>query len=181
MPCITRRSLRVLGVRSVALERVLIEPAARAAVCGHTRSNADVETGGILLGRRLSESTLSVTRASPPGPRARHGRFSFSRDTRFLQRYLDSIHDHTAGGEDYVGEWHVHPSLDAPPSRTDRRSLWRIARRSNYATDNPVLLIVEHDPPSLELRFYGFVARPRREVSELALIRSSSPATSEAG
>lgn len=166
----------------MALERVLIEPAARAAVCGHTRGNIGVETGGILFGRRLGESTLLVTRASPPGPRARHGRFFFSRDTRFLQRYLDSIYDRTDGEEDYVGEWHVHPSLNAPPSRTDRRSLWRIARRRNYATDNPVLLIVEHDPPSLELRFYGFVARPRREVSELVLICSSrSSATSKAG
>jgi integrative and conjugative element protein (TIGR02256 family) len=164
----------------VALERVLIEPAARAAVVGHTRSNIGVETGGILLGRRRDESTLLITRASPPGPQARHGRFFFSRDTRFLQRYLDSIHDRTDGDEDYVGEWHVHPSLNAPPSRTDRRSLWRIARRRNYATDNPVLLIVEHDPPTLELRFYGFVARPKREVSELALIGSSrSSAMSE--
>lgn len=141
-------------------------------MCGHTRSSVDVETGGILLGRRLSESTLVVTRASPPGPRARHGRFFFSRDTRFLQRYLDSIHDRTDGEEDYVGEWHVHPSLDAPPSRTDRRSLWRIARRRNYATDNPVLLIVEHVPPSLELRIYGFIGRPRREISELVLVGS---------
>lgn len=157
----------------MALERVLVKPAARAAVCGHTRGNVDVETGGILLGRRLNESTLLVTRASPPGPRARHARFSFSRDTRFLQRYLDAIHDRTEGDEDYVGEWHVHPSLNAPPSRTDRRSLWRIARRRNYATDNPVLLIVEHDPPSLELRFYGFTARPRRTVSELSLIGST--------
>jgi hypothetical protein len=97
----------------------------------------------------------------------------FSRDTRFLQRYLDSIHDRTDGEEDYVGEWHVHPSLDAPPSRTDRRSLWRIARRRNYATDNPVLLIVEHDPPVLRLRFYGFAARSR-QVRELAVIRSLS-------
>jgi integrative and conjugative element protein (TIGR02256 family) len=159
----------------VAVERVFIEPAARAAVCGHTRSSVNVETGGILLGRKLGESTLVVTRASPPGPRARHGRFFFSRDTRFLQRYLDSIHDRTDGEEDYVGEWHVHPKLDAPPSRTDCRSLWRIARRRNYATDNPVLLIVEHDSPALRLRFYGFVARPRRQVSELAVIRSLKP------
>ncbi|MEX0971626.1 MAG: Mov34/MPN/PAD-1 family protein [Solirubrobacterales bacterium] len=156
----------------MALERVLIEQAARAAICGHTRSSIGVETGGILLGRRLGESTLQITRASPPGPQARHGRIFFSRDTRFLQRYLDSIHDRTDGEEDYVGEWHVHPSLDAPPSRTDRRSLWRIARRRNYATDNPVLLIAEHDSPQMQFRVYGFVVRPRQEVTELVLVSS---------
>jgi hypothetical protein len=75
-------------------------------VCGHTRSSVDVETGGILLGRSASQLLWSPEPARQ-GPRARHGRFFFSRDTRFPQRYLDSIHDRTDGEEDYVGEWHV--------------------------------------------------------------------------
>jgi integrative and conjugative element protein (TIGR02256 family) len=151
------------------LERVLIEPAVRASLAGHTRTKAEVETGGILLGRRTDAETLLLTRASPPGPRARHRRFSFLRDTTFLQGYLDAAHARSGGEEDYVGEWHVHPSFDAPPSCVDRRSLWRIARRPNYATDNPVLVIVEYAPPDLRLRAYGFVCRPKRRCEELAI------------
>jgi integrative and conjugative element protein (TIGR02256 family) len=155
----------------MAIERITIDRSARAALAGHTRSRPDAETGGILLGRRVDGLTLRITRASPPGPRARHARFSFGRDTRFLQGYLDRAHDRSGGAQDYVGEWHVHPALDAPPSRIDRRSLWRIARRRNYATDNPVLVIVEHASPELRFRCYGFAAKPRKTMmSELELI-----------
>jgi integrative and conjugative element protein (TIGR02256 family) len=146
------------------LERAVIEPAVRASLAGHTRTKPGVETGGILLGRRIDPGTLLLTRASPPGPRARHRRLSFLRDTGFLQGYLDAAHARSAGEEDYVGEWHVHPALEAPPSRTDRRSLRRIARSSRYAPTEPVLVIVEHAPPELRLRCYGFTGRGRRET-----------------
>jgi integrative and conjugative element protein (TIGR02256 family) len=150
-------------------ERALIAPAVRACVAGHASSSRGLETGGILLGSPINETTIQVTRASPPGPRARHGPFSFSRDTPYLQRYLDQIHDRSGGEEDYVGEWHVHPALEAPPSHTDRRSLWRIARRKNYATDNPILLIVEQSSAQRRYRAYGFVVKPKRTHNELHL------------
>lgn len=153
------------------LERVVIDPAVRASLAGHTRSKPDVETGGILIGRRTDSSTLQLTRASPPGPWARHRRFSFLRDTRFLQRYLDAAYARSRGEEDYVGEWHVHPALDSPPSRTDRRSLRRIARSSRYAVDEPVLVIVEHAPPVLRLRCYRFLTR-QRGMTELPVVHS---------
>lgn len=153
------------------LERVLIEPTVRASLAGHTRTKPEVETGGILLGRRTDADTLLLMGASPPGPRARHRRFSFLRDTAFLQRYLDAAHARSGGEKDSVGEWHVHPSLDAPPSRTDRRSLRRIAHSSRYAVKEPVLLIVEHSPPELRLRCYCFTGRCRRGT-EVALLDS---------
>jgi integrative and conjugative element protein (TIGR02256 family) len=150
-------------------ERVLIAPAVRAALAGHAGTIPGCETGGILLGHPTNDTTLCITRASPPGPKAKHGPFSFSRDTRFLQRYLDDRHDRSGGEEDYVGEWHVHLALDAPPSRTDRRSLWRIARRTNYATANPVLVIVEETPLERRYRAYGFVVKPKKSWHELKL------------
>lgn len=150
-------------------ERVIIGPGVRATLAGHTRSRPGTETGGILIGCLDNATTLRITRASPPGPGAVHRRFAFSRDTRFLQRYLDEIHDRTAGVEDYVGEWHVHPALDTHPSYVDRRSLFRIARRSNYATHNPVLMIVENVQAERRLRVYGFEVRPKRRWGELPL------------
>jgi integrative and conjugative element protein (TIGR02256 family) len=150
-------------------ERVLIPSAVRAALAGHAASIPGHETGGILLGYPVDDTTLTISRASPPGPRALHSRFSFLRDTRFLQQYLDSIHNRSEGREDYVGEWHVHPALDAPPSRTDRRSLWRIARRKNYATDNPVLIIVEQTSAQRCYCAYGFVVKPKRAHNGLCV------------
>jgi hypothetical protein len=55
-----------------------------------------VETGGILMGRPANAATVVITRVSPPGPLAVHRRTAFSRDTRFLQRYLDAIPAPTA-------------------------------------------------------------------------------------
>jgi len=52
---------------------------------------------------------VTVTKVSPPGPRAVHKRFFFSRDTRFLQRWLDHEYERTDAAEDYVGEWHRPP------------------------------------------------------------------------
>lgn len=158
-------------------EQVLIAPPVRAALAGHANSIPSRETGGILLGRRLDDATLEITRASPPGPRAKHGPFSFSRDTRFLQRYLDSLYDRSKGQEDYVGEWHVHPALDAPPSRTDRRSLWRIARNRSYAPDNPILVIVERTAFEQRLRAYGFEVKPSKRSNALTLIDARAEAT----
>lgn len=150
-------------------ERAIIEASTRAAITGHVRSMPGLETGGTLIGYELDPTTVWITRASPPGPGAVHRRYFFSRDTRFLQRHLDGVHDRSNGHEDYVGEWHVHPALDAPPSYVDRRALWRIARRHNYAPANPVLLIVEESPSERRLRVYGFVAMPKRAWCELAL------------
>jgi integrative and conjugative element protein (TIGR02256 family) len=154
------------------LERVVLLPAARASLVGHTRSAPESETGGILIGRKIDDQTVCVTRASPPGPRALHRRTRFSRDTRFLQHYLDDVHERTDGSEDYIGEWHVHPALDAPPSPIDCRSLFRIARRRNYATDNPILIIVESGADLQQLRAYGFAVKPTKWWDELPLVDS---------
>ncbi|HUY58514.1 MAG TPA: Mov34/MPN/PAD-1 family protein [Solirubrobacteraceae bacterium] len=155
-------------------ERALISPATRAAIAGHVQSMANLETGGILLGRSADATTVEITRASPPGPRAVHRRFSFARDTLFLQRYLDELHDRSDGSEDYIGEWHVHPALNAPPSAVDRRALWRIAKRSNYVPTNPILLIVEDSPLEQRLRVYAFAVTPQRAWNELDVVDRAS-------
>lgn len=150
-----------------------LSPAARASLLAHTRARRDSETGGILVGR-LDGDTLLVTRASLPGPRALHARFRFRRDTRFLQRWLDAHVARTDGLEDYIGEWHVHPALEAPPSRTDKRSLWRVARRSNYTTSEPLLLIVEGTPGLQRLRGWRFALRPCRTMDEIAVTSAAA-------
>lgn len=149
-------------VRRFVIDRVVLGPAVRASIAGHIAAVPDRETGGILLGRSNRRGVVTVTKVSPPGPRAVHKRYFFLRDTRFLQRWLDNEYERSDAAEDYVGEWHVHPKLDAPPSCVDRRAHWRIARRSNYKTDEPVLLIVENAPAARRFRVYGFEVRPKR-------------------
>lgn len=89
-----------------------------------------------------------------------------------MQRYLDAAFERTKGREDYVGEWHVHRALDAPPSCVDRRSLFRIARSTSYGTDEPVLLIAEHQASIFQLKAYVFRVRPKRGMEEVEVLRS---------
>lgn len=149
------------------IRQVVLGPAVRATLAAHVAAKPDLETGGILVGRHLDEESVEVTAASPPGPRATHRRFSFSRDTKFLQSWLDEQFAQGEGEFDYVGEWHVHLALNAPPSSVDRRSLFRIARKKNYATSSPILIIVESSPPTRRFCAYGFAVKPKRVESAL--------------
>lgn len=159
--------------RRTVIDLVILPDGVRSALALQVRAKPDVETGGILIGRLHGPRTLYVTAASPPGPRARHGRFQFSRDTSYAQAWLDNRVRHSGGDQDYVGEWHVHPKLDAPPSLIDRGSLWKIAVSSRYHTRTPLLLIVEHEPPrEMVYRGYCFAADPRRCVETQVVRRA---------
>lgn len=152
-------------------ERVLIGPPVRSAIAAHVRAIPKTETGGILIGRDIGQGTVEVTVATGPGPRAVRRRRFFLRDKAFLQRVLDREVARSDGAVEYVGEWHVHPALNAPPSFVDRRSLWRIARRRNYPTSRPVLLIVESAARERRLRAYEFVVKPKKSWRELPVVR----------
>lgn len=151
------------------LSAVTINPGAHASLMALVDVEPDLETGGILVGHQLRPDVVLITQVSPPGPRAHKRRFSFSRDTRFLQKWLDRRCALSDGRDDYLGEWHVHHALDVPPSSTDRRSLWRIARRTNYPTDQPLLLIVEDVADRRLLRSYCFETKPRKLMQEVRL------------
>lgn len=151
-------------------ERVLIGPSVRSAIAAHVRAAPKTETGGILIGRDVVQGILEVTVATGPGPRAVRRRHFFLRDKAFLQRVLDREVARSDGAVEYVGEWHVHPALNAPPSFVDRRSLWRIARRRNYPTNRPVLLIVESAAGERRLRAYEFVVKPKKSCRELPVV-----------
>jgi integrative and conjugative element protein (TIGR02256 family) len=156
-------------LRTVTFEQVSIAPGARAALFAHVSAEPERETGGILIGY-VAGTTLHVTGVSPPGPKAVKRRNYFSRDTKFLQGWLERRY--ARSGHDYIGEWHVHHALGVPPSGLDKRSLWSIARKSNYPTTKPLLIIVEDTPRRRLIRCYRFRVRPKKTYDELELIGS---------
>lgn len=146
-------------------EQVIIDAGARSALSAHVSTEPLRETGGILLGHEVDDRTLRVTAVSPPGPRALKRPRFFRRDTKFLQRWLERRCELSGGRDDYVGEWHVHHALDAPPSCLDCAALRRIASKPNYPTNTPLLVIVEDVPSKRRLRGYEFgAAGDYREV-----------------
>jgi len=150
-------------------ERVIIDAGARSALSAHVNAEPLRETGGILLGFEVDERTLRVTAVSPPGPRALKMPRAFRRDTKFLQRWLERRHELSDGRDDYVGEWHVHHALDAPPSCVDCHALWCIARKPNYPTGTPLLIIAEDVPGERRVRGYRFGGRPKWSYVEVTV------------
>lgn len=107
-----------------------------------SESKAGVETGGVLVGfldHKLD--AVVVTAASGPGPRARHGAFSFNRDRAFCQAFIDRHAAESAGCIDFVGEWHKHPEPNPWPSPTDCSTYVTLAIDDTSHVDRPVVLI----------------------------------------
>jgi len=109
-----------------------------------------IETGGILMGFRSELGNIVVTRVSGPGPKAIRRKDWFERDCEFCQQMLEEAVVEIGNRGQYVGEWHYHPTGSNHPSGRDLQSLTEIAMQTNYATDEPILIIIS---PELEFAF----------------------------
>ena len=83
------------------------------------RSRDGLETGGILLGSD-STSTILISRAGDPGPRAHRTEHSFLRDLAHAQALANTAWNED--GHQWIGEWHTHPTGDLTPSELDLHS-----------------------------------------------------------
>ena len=108
-------------------------------------ASGDVETGGVLVGKRTRGVGVVVTVACGPGPKAVRSRDEFRRDVAYCQRFLEAAAKERGDDGLYVGEWHYHPHGPAHPSNQDLRSLSEIAEQPEYLTERPILLIVGRD------------------------------------
>jgi integrative and conjugative element protein (TIGR02256 family) len=103
-----------------------------------TRRTPGIETGGVLIGRIDEAGTISIEKASGPGPKANCTATEFVRDTEYCQNFID---ENARSGLRYVGEWHSHPNDNNNPSETDIKSLTEIAQDKNYLTTTPAMII----------------------------------------
>lgn len=83
------------------------------------RFNWQLESGGILLGRRRGKH-LEVMLATEPSDKDRRSAYSFVREA---DRHAELAEQAWRRGEkqiDYLGEWHTHPQRVPTPSTVDR-------------------------------------------------------------
>jgi integrative and conjugative element protein (TIGR02256 family) len=79
------------------------------------------EAGGILLGRRITESLdVVVDNLTRPSRRDLRSRFRFVRDVELAQRVVVEVWAHSKGTQIYLGEWHTHPEDVPRPSPMDQ-------------------------------------------------------------
>lgn len=102
------------------------------------RSRDGLETGGILLGP--DTSTILISRAGDPGPRAHRTEHSFLRDLAHAQSLASAAWDDD--GHQWIGEWHTHPSGDLRPSALDLHSYLQHVHDPELHLDRFVAIIV---------------------------------------
>lgn len=100
----------------------------------------DLETGGILVGRWLDETTLLVFTATGAGPQADHQRLTFAVDVDYANRRLEELRL-AYPLVDYVGEWHKHPPHFPRPSVGDLHTSLELLQDPAYPNRllNPIL------------------------------------------
>ena len=100
------------------------------------------ETGGILVGRYLSEGEIAAVElaSGPPGD-SEAGLDWFKRGKEGLAELLAEQWSRTERRY-YLGEWHFHPLGNAEPSPQDLNQMREFAADENYRCRTPILIIV---------------------------------------
>ncbi|MBN9388691.1 MAG: hypothetical protein J0I20_11610 [Chloroflexi bacterium] len=122
--------------------RLLVAAEAELLMRAETRPylSDDLETGGILVGRWLDETTLLVFTATGAGPQADHQRLTFAVDVDYANRRLEELRL-AYPLVDYVGEWHKHPPHFPRPSVGDLHTSLELLQDPAYPNRllNPIV------------------------------------------
>lgn len=124
--------------------RIWVLPEAEQAIRAEAARCPDDETGGLLLGYRTDTGTV-IADTVGPGPAATRTPTSFHPDDPWQQEQLAEKYSASGRLHTYLGDWHTHPHGIPRPSRTDRRTLTRIARHRPARQSAPLTAILAPD------------------------------------
>lgn len=80
------------------------------------------ESGGVLVGKRLLNGTISVLDFSKPSSGDLQERCRFSKKSSDHQEFVNNHFEDSSGYVSLVGEWHSHPENHPNASSTDKKS-----------------------------------------------------------
>lgn len=104
------------------------------------------ETGGALVGYRGEGGDLVITTIIGPGPKALHEKTRFVPDHAYQDEKIARLYKMSGRQHVYLGDWHSHPGGSCALSRTDRRTLRRIARAKEARIAEPVMIVIGGGP-----------------------------------
>jgi integrative and conjugative element protein (TIGR02256 family) len=104
------------------------------------------ETGGALVGYLSPESTLFVTHASGPGPRAQLQLTSVLIDGQYAHEFCTRIFTSSGGRLDYVGDWHRHLGWSLAASDQDLEAMLTISDSNCCSLPYPLTAIYRSFP-----------------------------------
>jgi integrative and conjugative element protein (TIGR02256 family) len=148
---------------STTLGEVVWMPRQKLQLVTHdARRWSPLETGGVLMGYRAG-SDVVVQDVVDAGPLAIRSRHSFLPDQESQLSGIADLYERSGRITTYLGDWHSHPTGEVRMSRTDERTLIRIAASIEARTPEPLMMIVRGE----EYRVWQASLRPgwwRRRV-----------------
>ncbi len=137
-----------------------------------------LETGGILAGTALDESTALIVRARDPPRDSTQSPTAFHRGTEGVDEWLREARD--SMGIHYLGDWHYHPSEPPVMSSPDRTEMETIAGSESYSCPHPILFIVGgHASDEFTIRAYLF--HRGQDYEELEYVETRERSDSRSG
>jgi integrative and conjugative element protein (TIGR02256 family) len=99
------------------------------------------ESGGILLGYYIENSSFTLTDVTIPTVLDKSSRFNFIRAKRSAQKAINIYFKESRGKKIYLGEWHSHPEDLPTPSKLDCKSI-KEQIKFNKLNSNTIFMII---------------------------------------
>lgn len=111
-----------------------------------------LESGGVLMGERLSSECWRIDHIIGPGPGARHERYRFTPDPAWQHERIAERFLATGGRSTYLGDWHSHPgACHGRLSYVDRGAARAILRSPDSQCDRVLMAIVWGRPDDWDI------------------------------
>lgn len=97
-------------------------------------SSAELEAGGVLLGRFIIDSkNIVVDRVTVPMKGDKRTRYTYTREASVHQKAITKVWEESSGTCNYLGEWHTHPEMRPKPSSQDIKNWREILRHGIFS------------------------------------------------
>ncbi|WP_051200291.1 Mov34/MPN/PAD-1 family protein [Flavobacterium subsaxonicum] len=113
-----------------------------------------LETGGILMGYRVSLWEFVITDLIGPGEDAVHNYNTFQPDQLFHQSKISEIYKESNQLITYLGDWHTHPNSYSYLSCEDKKTISKIANHKEARLQNPLMIVAA--PPMHDIKVWVY-------------------------
>jgi len=136
----------------------------------------DFEIGGILIGRKIEESSFEIIDISISDEDRKFFFSSFFRGIKKSEKLLRYHFKRKSGY--YIGEWHSHPKFSLSPSYQDINTMIGILNDKNYGVSFTILLITKINCNLLEYKGY-FFHKELEKIVELKEVSEQKPSSQQ--
>ena len=141
------------------MQLILMEKAYRKIV-EECFSFPEVETGGILIGRKVDRHNIVVPFALGSGPKARRSYTRFSPDVAWQQHALEKLFERYQ--INYIGSFHRHPGNYSQPSLLDYKTAIGILESPDWGISEAVFPILILKNKKVEFHPYHMSWKSKR-------------------